>query len=693
MKMSKTKLTCWALLGLSIVGLAACNKDGTSSSSSEELGDRRLNITLAASSIPEGSTFFDGCLPSVVFEDLTDGTTREVYNYSARTTYTITNDTSGEEYSASDSLPAGQYTCEVRYSQSGYTYGTVKFNVVAETPTVAAEGKGYKSYKVEDLSEYQIQNFDEIETLGGGGMPANGDVKILVIPVEFEYGQKFSDEIRDEVKPMLEEAFFAESDGTPWESLHSYYKKSSYGKLNITGVVTDIYTAPYNDKEQSSTNTGFSTQIAQEAVDWLVSTGRIDPTDYDLDGDGYIDGVEVVYTTQNSTPGMSGTADAGSSGLWWNFTTNTGASPNVASPKVHRIFWTRYDYVTNNYYVKEAQGDPENNIPAQGQVWEGKAVDAHTIIHETGHMMGAPDYYSYDRTEGPAGQVDMMDNNVGDHNAYTKMIYNWVAPRVVDGSSDNFTITLKSFTETGDFLLVKPTADPWNETPYDEYLMLQYYTPTGLNEKDSTGYPEWSNATSASGSAAYGHGGTYEYPGLQVFHVDTRVSSEKAKLADDGSIDESTRVTNYTDTPLPTEKTDTAAGTYESEARRVHDNTPSRSTDGATGENTPFRELQAVFATTTNTTAGTSYYNSFGLMTNLFGDEDFKAKNDTGTKKESYYGNDTYSNYYSRSFYPNDLLWNDGNRFDWTFHVESQTDEEITLHFIKTPADNDAFTD
>ena len=164
MKMSKTKLTCWALLGLSIVGLAACNRDGTSSSS-EELGDRRLNITLAASSIPEGSTFFDGCLPSVVFEDLTDGTTREVYNYSARTTYTITNDTSGEEYSASDSLPAGQYTCEVRYSQSGYTYGTVKFNVVAETPTVAAEGKGYKSYKVEDLSEYQIQNFDEIETL------------------------------------------------------------------------------------------------------------------------------------------------------------------------------------------------------------------------------------------------------------------------------------------------------------------------------------------------------------------------------------------------------------------------------------------------------------------------------------------------------------------------------------------------
>ena len=469
----------------------------------------------------------------------------------------------------------------------------------------------------------------------------------------------------------------------------TYADASAQGRAN-DGVVTVTipYAHPNSTTGTVDTEDHLSRLAALEASDEYV-----DYASFDKNGDGYIDGVEVVYTTQNSTPGMSGTADAGSSGLWWNFTTNTGASPNVASPKAHRIFWTRYDYVTNNYYVKEAQGDPENNIPAQGQVWEGKAVDAHTIIHETGHMMGAPDYYSYDRTEGPAGQVDMMDNNVGDHNAYTKMIYNWVAPRVVDGSSDNFTITLKSFTETGDFLLVKPTADPWNETPYDEYLMLQYYTPTGLNEKDSTGYPEWSNATSASGSAAYGHGGTYEYPGLQVFHVDTRVSSEKAKLAENGSIDESTLVTNYTDTPLPAEKTDTAAGTYESEARRVHDNTPSRSTDGATGENTPFRELQAVFATTTNTTAGTSYYNSFGLMTNLFGDEDFKAKNDTGTKKESYYGNDTYSNYYSRSFYPNDLLWNDGNRFDWTFHVESQTDEEITLHFIKTPADNDAFTD
>ena len=689
MKKNKTKIACWALLGLSIVGLAACNRgDDTSSSSGPiEQGDRRLNITLAATTIPEGSTFFDGCLPSVVFEDLTDGSKTEVYNYSARTTYTIKNDASGEQYSPSDSLPAGQYTCEIRYSQSGYTYGTVKFNVEAKTPAVAAEGKGYKSYTVDDLAEYQIQNFDEIETLGGGGMPANGNVKILVIPVEFEDGQKFTDNIRDEVKPMLEEAFFADSDDTPWESLASYYKKSSYGKLNITGEVTDIYTAPYNDKNISSSNTGFSTQIAQEAVNWLTSTGKIDPKDYDLDGDGYIDGVEVVYTTQNATPGMSGTADAGSSGLWWNFTTNTGMSPNTASPNVHRIFWTRYDYVTNNYYNSAATG--EN---AQGQLWEGKSVDAHTIIHETGHMMGAPDYYSYDRTEGPAGQVDMMDNNVGDHNAYTKMIYNWVAPRVVDGSSDNFTITLKSFTETGDFLLVKPTSDPWNETPYDEYLMLQYYTPTGLNEEDSDGYPEWSNATSASGSAAYGHGGTYEYPGLQIFHVDTRVASDKGTLNEDGTFNNASLAAEYTDTPLPTAKTDKTAGTYESEARRVHDNTPSRSTDAA-GNATQNRELQAVFATTTNSTSGSSYYSSFGLMTNLFGSEDFKAKNDTGTKKESYYGNDTYSNYYSRSFYPNDLLWNDGSRFDWTFHVENQTDEEITLHFIKTPSDNPAFED
>jgi hypothetical protein len=39
------------------------------------------------------------------------------------------------------------------------------------------------------------------------------------------------------------------------------------------------------------------------------------------------------------------------------------------------------------------------------------------------------------------GKVDMMSNNINDHNPYTKLIYGWVKPYIVYG---NATITIKS---------------------------------------------------------------------------------------------------------------------------------------------------------------------------------------------------------------------------------------------------------
>ena len=48
-------------------------------------------------------------------------------------------------------------------------------------------------------------------------------------------------------------------------------------------------------------------------------------------------------------------------------------------------------------------------------------VDAHTYIHEMGHMLGLPDYYDYSFKSSPTGMYDMQDNNVGDHNPFSKM--------------------------------------------------------------------------------------------------------------------------------------------------------------------------------------------------------------------------------------------------------------------------------
>ena len=80
--------------------------------------------------------------------------------------------------------------------------------------------------------------------------------------------------------------------------------------------------------------------------------------------------------------------------------------------------------------------------------------DARTYIHETGHMLGLIDYYS-DNSSAPAGMVDMMDFNIGDHNAYSKFSLGWVNPRIATKSGE---YTLKPFQENGDCIIV-PAAN------------------------------------------------------------------------------------------------------------------------------------------------------------------------------------------------------------------------------------------
>lgn len=68
--------------------------------------------------------------------------------------------------------------------------------------------------------------------------PSTGDVNLLVIPVHTPGSQFNTDEIRNDI----EKAFFAKEDeDIGYFSLSEYYYKSSFGKLNFQGVVTDWF--------------------------------------------------------------------------------------------------------------------------------------------------------------------------------------------------------------------------------------------------------------------------------------------------------------------------------------------------------------------------------------------------------------------------------------------------------------------
>lgn len=509
---------------------------------------------------------------------------------------------------------------------------------------------GYYEPSLSSFQDMSFSHYGEYGTLGNGNMPSLGKPKLLVIPVYF----KGDDAPSNSEVNAIQNAFFGDSGDTGWESLSSYYRKSSYGTLDIEGVVTPpfqyslsaiAFQAAFEEGEKSSAYKD-TTDLLIEATNWAKKNHYFDAS-FDTDKDGFLDGVDLIYFTDKT--------EKDNSDLWWAFTTNNSKNSNKAnasSPVPYRYFWSPMSMIENGYYTPN--------------------IDTHTLIHETGHMMGLDDYYSYDRTtigsverysESPCAMADMMDCNVGDYNAYSKMLLGWVSPKVVLGEG-SFSITLNSFTDTGEFLLIP--SGSWNGTPYDEYMILQYYTPTGLNQKDSNGYKEYS-------SIAYGHGGTYASSGLQAFHIDSRVVSYEAKAVKT-MFDTVTKFSNlrYSDDPLTVEKENTD-GSYTVNLGIAASNTGSYSIDvknsdistGALTYGSKNRLITFLPANGTNAFLKPGFEKLFGssaLLMNAF-------------------ANSVYTNEKMAACYQNNGKFNNGSSFPYRFEVTAQSSSSITISF------------
>lgn len=371
--------------------------------------------------------------------------------------------------------------------------------------SISTNNSGSYSDHVNYTKATYSKNFSKdnlnIDSLGYGYgyhyLPATGNSKILVIPIATS-DKSFTDtELED-----INTAFFGEADSSNHDSVASYYKKSSYSKLNITGEVTKIVkfnmTAAQLEKQfeiKQKNNENYTDYILNSALEVLDDT--IDFAEYDSNGDGYIDAVWMVYAPSYDS----------SSDFYWAYTTWNSIGPSQNSLYTYDgVHPSAYSWASKSFlYEKKYQNFP----------------DTHTYIHETGHLLGLDDYYSYDydsskNFDTPIGGIDMMDLNIGDHTSFSKYLLGWIEPTVVTPelleSNDN-TFTLTSFTEKGKCLLIpiinKDNTLNYNNTAFDEYLLVEYYTPTNLNELDLTAY--------TSGVS------TYQKPGVLLYHINARV--------------------------------------------------------------------------------------------------------------------------------------------------------------------------
>lgn len=332
-----------------------------------------------------------------------------------------------------------------------------------------------------------------------GNIPSFGERKLLVVPLCFNDSPTHNNEALQKEKTIyIQNAFFGEDKRTNYYSVASYYNKASYGQIRLTGEVSPWYEIGINSNNWKSISTSYmnaSNIIAERAIDYLKANSDINFDLYDTDKDGNLDGVYFIYDYKFNNDDTNS--------LFWAYTYYTYKGENGLNkdePAVNDYSWTSVDTILS-----------DNN----------KSYSNY-LIHETGHLFGLSDYYNTFSSTGektndfhyqPTGCFDMMDYNIGDHSSFSKYLLNWTSPLVVKDNI-NTTIELKPFSESGEYLLIPSMS--YNDSPFGEYLLVEYFAPRGLNK--------------FSGSYVYvdknGNKGVYNYPqhhGLRIYHVDARL--------------------------------------------------------------------------------------------------------------------------------------------------------------------------
>lgn len=359
------------------------------------------------------------------------------------------------------------------------SYEPYAYDALVTEPIAAVTKDGY--YRP---SEYQSLSAKDVPSIGptlsdvysyGDAryvVPSLGEASITVIPVTFaDYP---SAEANENGLVALNEVFFGDKAGNQYYSLAEFYDRSSFHRFHVKGKVVPHYFqspdsyATLETKRNAAQTKNALVKLYASAIAWHNALPDIE-SELQMG-----DPVYFVYFAPYS--GMNGGQSQRSS-MMWAFALNDPAP----------LGWTSY-YMVNG-------GD--------------NRLDAHTLIHEFGHMLGLKDYYDTDANSSlapisPLGRMDMMDCSLGDHASFSKMLLGWTNPFVATGPCE---ISLRPSQGNGDCVLL--SAD-WNGTPFDEYILLEYYTPSYLNATDASLHDE-------SGFSLMNKAG------IKAYHVDARL--------------------------------------------------------------------------------------------------------------------------------------------------------------------------
>lgn len=293
--------------------------------------------------------------------------------------------------------------------------------------------------------------------------PRSGNVKALVFMVEFADVSFEDGKTKDSETVLsaeeLQTSLFGDADiksaNYPYESVKAYYERASYNQLHFAGQVL-YYKTKHNRKyydtmlygDDKDAGSGYETLMMEVLSAFKDS---IDFADYDANDDGILDAIYL------SVPINSTSEDS----TWWG---------NQST------WWVNPDYRINGKKINQyviLDGQPlDDNTKYYNQIW----------IHETGHLLGIPDYYHVAQTDdddwegfkGEAGH-DIMDEMQGDHNSFSKIMCGWINKKnvkIVDYNKAKSTFLLKPYEESPSALIIP--IKKWKNNFCSEYYLIEY---------------------------------------------------------------------------------------------------------------------------------------------------------------------------------------------------------------------------
>jgi len=284
--------------------------------------------------------------------------------------------------------------------------------------------------------------------------PSKGKQKALVILVEYRDVKFTIADPHDYFNRMLNEPGFADYGGTG--SARDYFLHCSTGQFDpeftLLGPVTLTNDMSFYGGNKANGDDRNPHRMAIEACQQLDAV--VDFSEYDRDGDGFIDNVFIFYAGRGEASG------GGANTVWphtW-YVTSAEATPYV------------FDGVTLDRY-------------ACSNEWENGSPDGvGTFCHEFSHVLGLPDLYASDYTAAfTPGNWAVMDhgsyNNDGRtppaYSSFERYALGWIAPRQLTGAAN---LTLRDISSNTACIIKTPDDNEFYlfenraQTGWDTYL-------------------------------------------------------------------------------------------------------------------------------------------------------------------------------------------------------------------------------